>query len=105
MYDIAIIGVSGAVLYTKAGEIPMQRRSTRGKALISLKGTDTVLDVTCLAAKPRTHPSISKTAPKARKKGVGSRKRGSTSRTQKPSSAAGAKTGRKARSNKKPNKR
>ena len=100
--DIAIVGVSAAVLYTKAGEIPMQRRSTRGKALISLKGTDTVFDVTCLAAKPRTHPSISKTAPKGRKKGSGSRKRGSTSRTQKPSSAAGTKTDHKTRSNKKP---
>jgi DNA gyrase subunit A len=93
--DIAIRSAGGAILYTKAAETPTQTRSTRGKAIISLKDTEVVASVTRLAAKPPARPSTSKrtttggrrtassrrSSPAAKKATRPSRKRATTRQT------------------------
>lgn len=52
--EIGITCASGAAFRVKASEIPKQSRSTRGSALIPLKGTDKVISIIRLQAKSKT---------------------------------------------------
>jgi len=65
--DIAILCIRGASLHTKASEIPRQSRSTRGTAVMQLKGNDKVLGIVRVA-KPRTRPPTTATQRKSKKK-------------------------------------
>ena len=72
--DVVIVCASGTAFRAKAGEIPQQSRSTRGTAVMPLKGTDTVCGIVCLAAKPKMPPSTTQVPPKVKKKAAASGK-------------------------------
>ena len=51
--EIGIVSIGGAAALLKVGDIPAQSRSTRGAAIVQLKGTDKVIGMTYLPAKTR----------------------------------------------------
>jgi DNA gyrase subunit A len=52
--EVGIVSTAGTAVRLKVGEIPAQSRSTRGAAMVQLKGTDRVTGVAHLLAKPQT---------------------------------------------------
>jgi DNA gyrase subunit A len=51
--EVAFLTASGAALQIKASRIAQQGRSTRGTALVALKGSDTVTGIVRIAARPK----------------------------------------------------
>jgi DNA gyrase subunit A len=75
--SIAILRARSAAFHTKASEIPVQGRATRGKAIEQLGTKDSVLGIVRLAAKPRLASSATSVP-------LGSKKKAAASRTRAP---------------------
>ncbi|MBC7260530.1 MAG: DNA gyrase subunit A, partial [Chloroflexi bacterium] len=65
--EIGISSAAGATFRIKAGKVPQQSRSTRGSALVPLKGTDRVVSVIRVQAKT-TASAVAKQTVSKRKK-------------------------------------
>jgi DNA gyrase subunit A len=81
--DVAIITSGGSALYTKASKIAQQSRSTRGTAVLQLKGSETVTALVRQADKPRAiaPPTRAKDPDKPTKK-TSSTRQAATSRAE-----------------------